>query len=40
VIVPKPNIEGYEDVKMTDLPTVFQVPGDKKWYMTFIGFDG
>ena len=22
---------------MTDVPTVFQLPGDKKWYMTFIG---
>lgn len=40
MVGPKPNIEGYEDVKMTDVPTVFQVPGDKKWYMTFIGFDG
>ena len=40
VIPPRPNIKGFEDVKMTDVPTVFQRPGDKRWYMTFIGFDG
>ena len=40
VIPAKPEIKGFEDVKMTDVPTVFQIPGDKKWYMTFIGFDG
>lgn len=40
VIAANPKIKGYEDVKATDVPTVFQVPGDEKWYMTFIGFDG
>jgi predicted GH43/DUF377 family glycosyl hydrolase len=40
VIPAKPNIKGYEDVHMTDVPTVFQLPGDRRWYMTFIGFDG
>ena len=40
VIPAKPDIKGFENVKMTDVPTVFQLPGDKKWYMTFIGFDG
>ena len=40
VIAPKPNIKGFEKVHKTDVPTVFQIPGDKKWYMTFIGFDG
>jgi len=40
VIPAKPKIAGYEKVNMTDVPTVFQRPGDKKWYMTFIGFDG
>jgi len=40
VIPAKPGIKGFEDVKMVDVPTVFQLPGDKKWYMTFIGFDG
>lgn len=40
VISPKPNLPGYPDVHMTDVPTVYQIPGDEKWYMTFIGFDG
>ena len=40
VILPAPMIPGYESVKMTDVPTVFQIPGDPKWYMSFIGFDG
>ncbi|MBW8040795.1 MAG: DUF4380 domain-containing protein [Planctomycetes bacterium] len=40
VIPARPNIKGFEDVKMTDVPTVFQLPGGDKWYMTFIGFDG
>ncbi len=40
VIPAKPNIKGFDDVHMTDVPTVFQLPNGKKWYMTFIGFDG
>ncbi len=40
VIPADPKIIGYEDVKMTDVPTVFQIPGNNKWYMSFIGFDG
>ncbi len=40
VIPAKPGIKGFEKVQKTDVPTVFQVPGDRKWYMTFIGFDG
>jgi predicted GH43/DUF377 family glycosyl hydrolase len=40
VIPSNPDIKGFETIKMTDVPTVFQLPGDKKWYMTFIGFDG
>ena len=40
VIGPKPNVKGFEKVYKTDVPTVFQIPGDKKWYMTFIGYDG
>jgi hypothetical protein len=35
VIQAAPGIKGFEDVKMTDVPTVFQVPGDKNWYMSF-----
>ena len=40
VILPEPDIPGYEKVYMTDVPTVFQLKGDPKWYMTFIGYDG
>jgi len=40
VIPANPEIRGFEDVKMTDVPTVFQIHGDDTWYMTFIGFDG
>ena len=40
VIPAKPEIPGFESVRMTDVPTVFQVPGDKRWHMSFIGFDG
>ncbi len=40
VIAPKPDVKGYESVGKTDVPTVFQLPGDRKWYMSFIGFDG
>ena len=40
VIPARPNIKGFEKVHKTDVPTVFQLSGDKKWYMTFIGFDG
>ncbi len=40
VIPNTPNIPGYEGVHKTDVPTVFQLPNDPKWYMSFIGFDG
>ncbi len=40
VIASKPNIPGFPDVQMTDVPSVYQIPNDPKWYMTFIGFDG
>jgi len=40
VILPEPGIQGFEDVMMTDVPTVFQLSGDDKWYMSFIGYDG
>lgn len=40
VIPSNPDIPRYEEVKMTDVPTVFQIPGDDLWYMSFIGFDG
>jgi len=40
VIPAKPNISGFPNVHKTDVPTVYQIPGDDKWCMTFIGFDG
>lgn len=40
VIGPNPHIDGFDDISMTDVPTVFQLPGDPTWAMTFIGFDG
>lgn len=40
VIPPAPGILGHEDITMTDVPTVYQRPGDSKWYMSFIGFNG
>ena len=41
VIKPKPNIPGYDGIQMTDVPTIYQLPGeDETFYMSFIGFDG
>lgn len=35
-----PKIDGFPKVHMTDCPTVYQVPGDRHWYLSFVGFDG
>lgn len=40
IIQPEPNIDGFDKIFKTDVPTIYQLPNDKKWYMTFIGFDG
>ncbi|MFP4541819.1 MAG: hypothetical protein ACLFR7_09330 [Opitutales bacterium] len=40
VIPAEPRIEGVEGVHMTDVPTVFRLPQDPHWYLSFIGFDG
>lgn len=40
IIPPKPSIPGHEQFHNTDVPTVYQIPGDPKWYMSFIAFDG
>lgn len=40
VIPAKPHINGFEDVHATDVPEVFQLPGDDTWYMSFVGFNG
>jgi len=40
IIPAEPGIEGFPDVHMVDCPTIYQIPGDPGWYMSFIGFDG
>ncbi|MDQ8198033.1 hypothetical protein QEH56_07735 [Pelagicoccus enzymogenes] len=40
VIPAVPEIEGVENVHMTDVPTVFQLPDDPLYYMSFLGYDG
>jgi len=40
IIAAKPKILGFDDIYMVDVPTVFQLPNDKTWYMSFIGYDG
>jgi predicted GH43/DUF377 family glycosyl hydrolase len=40
VIPSEPKISGHEGFKNTDVPTVYQIPGDDRWYMSFIAFDG
>ncbi len=40
VISARPLIEGFEQFHNTDVPTVYRLPGDDKWYMSFIAFDG
>lgn len=40
VIPAEPRVPGLEKFASTDCPTVFQLPGDEKWHMSFIAFDG
>ena len=41
VIPSKPVVEGFGGVMMTDVPCVYQLPGEENvWYMSFAGFDG
>ncbi len=40
VIAAQPGVAGFAEVHMTDCPTVYQLPGDERWYLSFIGFDG
>ena len=41
VIPANPQIPGYESFQNTDVPTVYQLPGDANtWYMSFIAFNG
>jgi hypothetical protein len=36
----RPEIPGAVALQSTDVPTVYQLPGDERWYMSFIGYDG
>ena len=41
VIPSQPNIPGHEEFHNTDVPCVYQLPGQPdKWYMSFIAFNG
>ena len=40
VIQPDVMIHGFEGIQMTDVPTVYQLPDDDLFYISFIGFDG
>ena len=41
VIAAEPMIPGHEDFKNTDVPCVYQLPGqDGVWYMSYIAFNG
>jgi predicted GH43/DUF377 family glycosyl hydrolase len=40
VIPASPQIEGATNLIGTDVPSIYQIPGDPKWYLSFIGFDG
>ncbi|KAL7547710.1 hypothetical protein ACHAWF_010986 [Thalassiosira exigua] len=40
VIKPNPTIPGFEEIQMTDVPTIFQLSGSDLYFMSFVGFDG
>lgn len=40
VIPAEPAIPGYETFKNTDVPTIYRLPKDPKWYMSFVAFNG
>ena len=41
VIPAEPKIPGYEKFQSTDVPCVYQLPGQpEKWYMSYIAFNG
>mmetsp|Transcript_20908 Transcript_20908/g.44075 ORF Transcript_20908/g.44075 Transcript_20908/m.44075 type:complete len:1319 (-) Transcript_20908:145-4101(-) len=40
VIKPNLMIPNFEGIHMTDVPTVYQLPGDDLFYMSFIAYDG
>jgi predicted GH43/DUF377 family glycosyl hydrolase len=40
VIPAVPPIQGATNIMGTDVPAVYQIPGDNNWYLSFIAFDG
>ena len=40
VIPANPSIPGATNLIGTDVPTIYQIPDDQKWHMSFIGFNG
>ena len=40
VVPANPAIPGITNLLGTDVPTVYQIPGDDKWFMSFVGFEG
>ncbi len=40
VIPAEPKVPGHEQFASTDCPTVYQLPGEDAWRMSFIAFDG
>ena len=41
VILANPEIPGCGDIEMTDVPTIYQLPGNAStYYMSFVGFNG
>lgn len=40
LISEQPEIDGQEGLNGTDVPTVYQLPGDDTWYLSFICFNG
>jgi predicted GH43/DUF377 family glycosyl hydrolase len=40
VIPSRPVLPGATNILGTDVPTVFQIPGDEKFYLSFVAFDG
>ena len=40
VIPAAPPLPGATNILGTDVPAIFEIPGDDKWYMSFVAFDG
>src|SRR5689334_4917965 len=40
VIPPNPVVGNITNLNGTDAPTIYQIPGEDKWRLSFIGFDG